>query len=51
MYALNTIETSKAEMKVLKEGTKARRSTSSNGDRRAKVEAPKPPMFNGARDA
>jgi len=49
--AMSTIETMKAEVKALKEGVKARGSTSSDRDREARVEAPKPPIFKGICDA
>ncbi|KAL3346514.1 hypothetical protein AABB24_025117 [Solanum stoloniferum] len=49
--ALSTIETMKAEMKAFKEGVKVGGSSSLDRDREAKVEAPKPPMFKGIRDA
>ncbi|XP_049394675.1 uncharacterized protein LOC125858961 [Solanum stenotomum] len=51
MEALSTIETMKAEMKALKEGGAAGGSSSLDRDREARVEAPKPPMFKGVRDA
>ncbi|KAK4734083.1 hypothetical protein R3W88_008344 [Solanum pinnatisectum] len=51
MEALNTIETMNAEMKALKEGMEAEGSASPDRDREARVEAPKPPIFKGVRDA
>ena len=51
MEALTTIETMKADIKALKEGIKVGGSSSLDRERGAKVEAPKPPMFKGARDA
>ncbi|KAH0715262.1 hypothetical protein KY284_008167 [Solanum tuberosum] len=47
MEVLNIIET----MKALKEGVEAGGSSSFDRDREAKVEALKPPMFKGVRDA
>ncbi|XP_049388521.1 uncharacterized protein LOC125852885 [Solanum stenotomum] len=51
MEALNTIETMKAEMRTIKEGMEVGGSASPDRDREARVEAPKPPMFKGIRDA
>ena len=51
MEALNTIETMKAEMSTLREDIEAGGSVPPDYDREARVEAPKPPMFKGIRDA
>ena len=51
MEALNTIETMKAEMSTLREDIEAGGSVPPDRDREARVEAPKPPMFKGIRDA
>ena len=48
--ALSTIETMKAKIKSLKESAEVGGS-SFDRDRKATVEAPKPPMFKGVRDA
>ncbi|TMW91091.1 hypothetical protein EJD97_014797 [Solanum chilense] len=49
--ALGMIETLKAEVKAFKEGVEVGGSVSPDRDREAKVEAPKPSMFKGVRDA
>ncbi|KAH0746030.1 hypothetical protein KY285_007687 [Solanum tuberosum] len=51
MDALSTIETMKIEIEALKGGIKAGGFVTSNADREVKIEAPKPPMFKGNRDA
>lgn len=51
MEALSTIETMKAEMKALKEGVETGGSSSLDRDREARVEASKPSIFRGVRDA
>ncbi|XP_069151810.1 uncharacterized protein [Solanum lycopersicum] len=51
MNVLSTIETLKAEVKTLKEGVEVGGSASPDHDREARVEAPKPPIFKGVRDA
>lgn len=49
--ALSTIETMKAKMEAHEVEIEVGGSTTSNKEREAKVEAPKPPMFKGASDA
>ena len=49
--ALGTIETLKAKVKALKEGMEVGGSASPDRDRKARVKAPKPPIFKGVRDA
>ncbi|XP_055835544.1 uncharacterized protein LOC129904040 [Solanum dulcamara] len=51
MDALSTIETMKVEIKALKGDIKAGGSAMSNRDREGKIEALKPPVFKGSRDA
>lgn len=48
--SLSTIETTKTEMKELKEGMEVRGSSSLDRDRYAKVEASKKAIFKGTRD-
>lgn len=50
MKALRTIETMKDKMEALKGEIKVGGSATSDKDMKAKVEAPKPPMFKGAHD-
>ena len=47
MEALSTIETPKAEVKILLEGADTIVSTSHDPDREVILEAPKPPIFKG----
>ena len=51
MEALGTIDTLKAEVRALKEGGEVGGSVAPDWEREARVEAPKPLMFKGIRDA
>ena len=49
--ALGAVESLKAEVAALKEDTEVGGSSSLDREREARVEAPKPPVFKGVRDA
>ena len=51
MEALGVIESLKAEVEALKEDREVGGSTSLDQEREARVEAPRPPMFKGVRNA
>lgn len=51
MDALSKMEAISARMKTLKGGTVEGRYVVSIGDREARIKSPKPPVFNGSRDA
>ena len=51
MEALGVIESLKAEVEALKEDREVGGSTSLDQEREARVEAPRPPIFKGVREA